>query len=341
VSNLVTGAAGLLGGYTVEQLLARGEEVKALVLPGDDAAWLERAGARVHRGDVRDRASLQPALEGVRRVYHCAARTGPWGREADYQAANVAGTINVVEAAIEAGAERIVHVSSITVHGNDVEGVADEASPIKVEPNPYSRTKVAAERAVEELIRRRGAPVAIVRPGWIYGARDRASFGRLVESVRRGRMPIIGSGRNRLPLIHAADAAQGLILAGGAACAAGRAYLLVSGEPVTQRAYLCQIAHELGVPEPRLRLPYRLAVAMGALAEAAGHALRLEQAPPLTRYGVQLLGGDNAFSPERARRELCLAPAVSMVEGVATGVAWYLESRATEPAAEVFAQCQP
>src|SRR5205823_8931425 len=131
---------------------------------------------------------------GVDRVLHCAARTGPWGPPAAYETANVRGLAALVEGALAAGVRRVVHVSSITVHGNDVRGRADETAPLRVEPNPYSRSKVAGERLLGRMIRDEGAPVTIVRPGWIYGPGDTASFARIAQRVEKGQMITLGSG---------------------------------------------------------------------------------------------------------------------------------------------------
>jgi len=179
------------------------------------------------------------------------------------------------------------------------------------------------ERLLQQAIRERQAPVTIVRPGWIFGPRDVASFARFAARIQRGRMIMIGSGDNHVPLIYVRDAAEGVVLASQAADAVGKVYLLVNDEPVTQRDYLTAIAAELGVPPPKLRIPYRLALILGLAAESLGHLARLRHPPPLTRFGTQLLGGENRFVINRARNELGFAPKVNLTEGVRMSVAWY------------------
>jgi nucleoside-diphosphate-sugar epimerase len=232
----------------------------------------------------------------------------------------------MVRAAMAAGVRRFVHVSSITVHGNDVHGGADEDSPLRSEPNPYSRTKVAGELLLGRMIRDEGAPVTIVRPGWIYGPGDTASFGRFANMTANGQMIVIGSGRNHVPLAYVDDVAAGMLLASQAERAAGRAYLLLNDEAVTQREFLAAIAAELGVAPPSRNLPYRAGVLAGGVAEIAWKLARRRQAPPVMRYGLQLLGGENRFSIARARQELGFSPAVGYAEGVSRGIAWYREN---------------
>lgn len=321
---LVTGAAGFLGGHLVDVLLAQGSRPRALIRPGESGDRLVSAGADVRVADIADPAALLPVMRGVDRVLHCAARTGPWGPAAEYERANVQGLRALVASAMAAGVRRVVHVSSITVHGNDIAGRADESAPLRREPNPYSRSKVAGERLLGRMIREQGAPVTIVRPGWIYGPGDSASFGRFAQMIEQGRMVMFGPGANQLPLIYVRDAADGVLLAGSVDGAEGRAYLLVNDEPVTQRQYLAAIAERLGVAAPARRIPYRLALLAGACAEGAGRLVRRPQPPPVTRYGIQLLGGDNRFNISRARRELGFSPQVGMAEGVGCSVDWYL-----------------
>jgi 2-alkyl-3-oxoalkanoate reductase len=220
-------------------------------------------------------------------------------------------------------ARRFVHVSSITVHGVDIDGSADEITPLRGGSDPYSKTKVAGEYALQQMIEDTNAPVTIVRPGLIYGPRDTNSFGRFARLIEQGKMPIIGSGRNHLPLIYVKDVAQGILLASEVEQAIGRAYLLVNHEPVTQLAYFAAIAKELGVAPPRLHIPYRLALTLGATAELVGHLAHMQQPPPLMRFGLQQIGGENRFIISRARAELGFSPRVNLTEGVRQSIAWY------------------
>jgi nucleoside-diphosphate-sugar epimerase len=322
MTTLVTGATGLLGSHLVDLLAERGERPRALVRPGENLNGLADV-ADVRWADVRDREALASAVEAVDRVLHCAAQTGPWGSEAVYLDVNVRALAALVEVALAAGVRRLVHVSSITVHGNDVRGEADETAPLHAEPNPYSRSKVAGERLLARMIEERGAPVTIVRPGWIYGPRDSASFGRFVTMIRAGRMVMIGSGQNHVPLIYVRDAAEGVLLASEVDAAVGRSYLLVNDERVTQRDYLSAVAAEVGAPAPTRHVPYRLGLMLGSLAESRARLVRGHEAPPLTRYGIKLLGGENRFVIRRARQELGFSPRVSLAEGVSRSADWY------------------
>jgi 2-alkyl-3-oxoalkanoate reductase len=326
MTTLVTGAAGFLGSHLTELLVMTGERPRVLVRPGEDVSALAHADVDVHLGDLGDRAALEQAMRGVQRVLHCAARTGPWGPAREYERTNVRGLETLVRTGLAAGVRRFVHVSSITVHGNDVAGWADESAPLREEPNPYSRSKVAGERLLERMIQDEGAPVTIVRPGWIYGPRDRASFARIARMIETGQMTLVGGGDNHLPLIYVRDAAWGVLLASEAPPAEGRSYLLVNDEPVTQQDFIGAIAGELDVSLPTRRVPYGLALNLATAGEAVARLARVRRPPPVMRYGLQLLGGENRFIITRAREDLGFVPLVDLAEGVRRSVEWYRRS---------------
>jgi nucleoside-diphosphate-sugar epimerase len=191
------------------------------------------------------------------------------------------------------------------------------------ERDPYSRSKIAGERVLQQLIKDKNAPVTIVRSGLIYGPRDTNSFARFASLVKQGKMVIIGSGNNHMPLIYVRDVARGILLASEVEQAVGRAYLLVNDEPVTQNDYFNAIARELGVAPPRLHIPYRLALTLGATSEMMGQLMHMKQPPPLMRFGLKQVGGENRFVISRARSELGFSPQVDLADGVRQSIAWY------------------
>jgi nucleoside-diphosphate-sugar epimerase len=199
-----------------------------------------------------------------------------------------------------------------------------------IENNPYSHSKVTGEMVVSTLVRRSGAPVVVVRPAWVYGPRDHASFGRFVNRIEQGKSFLIGSGHNRVPVVYVGDVAQGLIRAGDASSKAiGQAYNLADDRWVTQREYVNTIATALQVAPVSRHIPYAALYAAGRLTEVLwGSADRQKTTPPpFTTYGISLLGRDQAFSIEKARSELGYVPEFDIKRGITEGVRWYLQSK--------------
>ena len=246
----MTGAAGFIGGHLVDMLAERGNEVRALVRPVGDTSHLRTLrGVEIVHGDLTDAASLKRAVQGVQRIYNVAAKTGPWGLENDYRTVNVQGLADLIHAAMDAGVQRIVHTSSITVYGHHLHGIVTEDYPYRVEDNPYSCTKIAGEQLIFKLVKEYGAPVVVVRPAWVYGPRDIASFGRIINLVESGKGFLMGTGKNIVPVVYVRDVAQGLIKAGDAGNEViGRAYNIADDRRVTQAEYLNTIADALQVP---------------------------------------------------------------------------------------------
>jgi 2-alkyl-3-oxoalkanoate reductase len=312
---LITGGNGLLGRHLVPALQDRGETVRVLVLPDENASWLERRGVEVHRGDIRRPETLPLPMSGADAVMHLAGMMGVWRPIEDYHAVNVTGTGNVCRAALAEGA-RVVHVSSWTVYGMALGRPAGEDFPLKPFREPYAVTKAAGDLAVQRMIAEDGLPAVIIRPGTFFGPGDRLHVGRMADRLRAGRGVIVGSGDNALPFVYVTDVVQGLLLALDRERALGQAYNITNDRPLTQRQLLYALAHEIGANPPRLHLPYPALYAAGYAAERVAALKRSECQPVVTRPGVKLFGTDNRHAIDKARRELGYRPWVALREGV-------------------------
>jgi 2-alkyl-3-oxoalkanoate reductase len=315
---LVTGASGFLGGHLAGFLKRRGYRVQALVRATSDTQRLRALGIDLVQGDLADRASLVASLRGQRFVFNCAARVTDWGPREAFFRVNRDGAGSLVAAAREAGVERIVHVSSLTVLGLPRGGrLVDESTPPAAgRLDPYSESKRAGERLVQEAHGRDGLAAVIVRPGAIWGPGDPHILPRIVALLRRGRMVSIGGGRNHVALSHVENLSLGLALAAEVAAAAGRVYHVTDAEDLTARQVLDGLAAGLGTPRARLSLPFPAVYGLAALLEAAARLAGRSEPPPLTRYGVRLVASDCRYDSSRATRELGYRPLVSFEAGV-------------------------
>jgi nucleoside-diphosphate-sugar epimerase len=312
---LITGGNGLLGRHLVSALQDRGDSVRVLVLPDEDAAWLEERGVAAHRGDIRRPETLTAPTSGVEAVLHLAGMMGVWRPIEHYHAVNVTGTENVCRAALAEGA-RVVHVSSWTVYGMALREPVREDFPLAPFREPYAITKAAGDMAVQRMIVQDRLPAVIIRPGTFFGPGDHLHFGRMADRLRAGKAVIVGSGNNALPFVYVTDVALGILLALDDERAVGQAYNISNDRPLTQKQLLDAIAHEIGARPPRLHIPYRPLYAAGWAAERLAMLTRSRRQPVVTRLGVKLFGTDNRHAIDKARRELGYAPRVPLHEGV-------------------------
>jgi dihydroflavonol-4-reductase len=319
---LVTGATGFTGGHLARALAARGDEVRVLARDPARAAPLADAGLQVFAGDLRDPHALEPALRTVDLVYNVAALYREAGLPDEmYHAVNARAVGSLIEAAARAGVRRVVHCSTVGVHGDVREPPANEEAPL--DPGDvYQRSKVEGETVAREAAERHGVELVIARPTGIYGPGDRRLL-KLFRGVVRRRFVVLGDGRISYHLTYVDDVVEGLRLCGETPRAAGRTYILGGPETPTLDDIVRTIAGEAGVPAPRLHLPVWPVWLLGAACEAVCRPFGIE--PPLHRRRVDFFTKNRAFDITRARHELGFAPAVGLQEGVRRTLAWYRE----------------
>jgi 2-alkyl-3-oxoalkanoate reductase len=304
---LVTGATGFIGRRLVARLAGRGERVRALVLPGEDAGALGDIG--IVRGDVTDPASLAVAVAGVDRVYHLAAVVGDWGPDARFERINVGGTRNVLDAAASARCARVVMVSSIVVYGSQLhDGVCDEDAPRELGLGPYGRTKRASEELALDYHAFGRVPVTVVRPGNVYGPGSGLWVDELARVLRRGMGLWLDGGDGDAALAYVDNVVDVIVRAGDHPGAAGRIYNANDGSGVTWRRYLTDLAAAAGAPAPRRSVPTPVALAAATAMERAWWATRRSHRPLLTREAVQIFASRRPVPVARAITELGYAP---------------------------------
>jgi nucleoside-diphosphate-sugar epimerase len=260
-------------------------------------------------------------------VFHAAARAGVGGRLADYDAANVTGTMNLVLACLRHQTPRLVYTSSpsVTFAGEDQNGV-DESVPRSfawMERNAahYSYTKALAELAVFDLIKAGSTRVCALRPHLIWGPRDSHLIPRLIDRARRGRLRCVGDGTNLVDICYVENAAAAHLaaadaLADGNSPVAGRAYFISQGEPVNCWQWIDDVLALAGLPPVRKSISYPAARRLGAACEAAYRLLRLQGEPPMTRFLAAQLAKSHWYDISAARRDFGYEPRVSTAEGM-------------------------
>ena len=319
---LVTGATGFAGGHLVRRLRELGHRVRALVRPESNPKALLDQGVEVVQGDLTRAADVYRAAEGVWKIFHLAAVYRTAGHpDAYYHEVNVGGTENVLAAARRQGVERVIHCSTVGVHGDVREVPSTEESPL----NPgdvYQRTKLAGEEAAREAFAK-GLPGTVVRPAALYGPGDLRLL-KLFRTIQNGRFRMFGSGETRYHLVFIEDLVDGMLLCAERPEALGQVFILAGPRYLTLDEIATLVAGAVGVPAPTGHLPMWPLMVAAAACEAICRPLRLE--PPLHRRRADFFRKNRAFSSDKARRVLGYEPRVDPREGILQTARWYFEN---------------
>jgi len=326
----ITGASGFIGANLARQLAARGHSVRALVREGSDLHALAGVAFEPVRGDLSQPATLAKAMRGCDWCFHVAASYHLWLRDyAPMYAANVAGTRNVLRAAMAAGCQRIVYTSTVGCiglgkqdQGQVVPG--DEDTPVSLAQmsNHYKRSKWQAEEVARELAAK-GAPVVIVNPSAPIGPLDAkpTPTGKVVLDFLQRKMPAyVDTGLN---WVHVRDVAEGHILAAQKG-KLGERYILGNAEGNWTMKQALDVLQELtGIPAPKFRVPYSVALTAAYFDE--GLSALTGRPPKAPLAGVRMAKYKMFFNPAKAIRELGL-PQTPPREAFADAVAWFRQN---------------
>jgi nucleoside-diphosphate-sugar epimerase len=324
---LVTGATGFVGGHFVESCAQRGIAVNTISRPASDASLLDRPGVTVFRGDFADPAVLTKALADVEVVVHCAAKVGDWGPLEEFRAVNVEALRRLLDACKGRPLTRFVQLSSLGVYEARHHYGTDETEPLpQNHQDAYAKTKVESEELALRYQREAGIPVVLLRPGFIYGPRDRTVLPRLIEALRKKQVPYFSGGRRALNTIYVGNLVDAIFLAIENPSAVGQAYNLTDGEFVSKRQYIDTVADGMGLPRPGRSVPLWLALFLAGIMERRARRRGDLEAPRLTRARVKFLGLNLDYSIEKAKRELHYQPRVSFAEGMRRTLAWYRQN---------------
>lgn len=322
----VTGATGFAGSRLCRTLVERGWQVSALVRTTSRAAGaLDGLPVTRVAGDVRDPASLGGgAMAGVDVVFHLASafREAKLSDET-FRAVNVDGTRHVLEAAAAAGVGRVVHCSTVGIHGDTGHMPVTEESPPGELDDSYNVTKLEAERLARGFFAERGMAGVVVRPTVGYGPGE-PRFAKLFRSVQKGRFVMVGSGETLYNMVYIDDAVDGLVRAAESPRAPGEVFLLGGAENITLNTLVRTVARIVGGRVSRARVPLAPVLVAGDVCERIFKPFGVE--PPLHRRRVGFFSTNRAVDIGKARRLLGYAPATPLETGLARMADWYRET---------------
>lgn len=326
--NVVTGAAGYIGSHLVDQLLRAGQSVRIVEHPSASVEHLPLKKIEVVRADIRDAGAMGIAMHGCTNVYHLAADPNLWRRDSsEFDAINHVGAVNVMRAALDNGAARVLYVSTESILTSE----APSADPVVIESarfreedmiGPYCLSKFRAERAAFQLAEA-GHPVIVCSPTLPIGPGDRNQTPptRLAVAFCRGKIPAyLDCGVN---LIDVRDVATGLVRAMDRG-RPGVRYML-GGHNTRLVRWLEILAEVVGRPAPRHSIPYPLALAVGWCSERWANAVT-HRMPMATVTGVRLTRRTMHFDHSASMAELGLSPR-SIEESTRDAVAWYRQQK--------------
>jgi dihydroflavonol-4-reductase len=322
---LVTGASGFIGGHVARLLVQQRCPTRVLVRASSDLRGIVDLELERTLGDLRDPQSLPRAVAGCDTVYHVAAdyRLGVRRPEELYRS-NVDGTRNLLQAARQAGVQRVVYTSTvgcIGVPGNGSPG--DETTPVRLEEmeGAYKRSKWMAEQVALEFAGT-GLPLVIVNPTAPVGDRDvkPTPTGRIVLDFLRGEMPAyVDTGLN---VVDVRDVARGHLLAAEAG-RPGERYIL-GCRNMTLREILDTLAGVTGLPAPKVQIPYAAAWAYGAVSTAWARVSG--QAPRAPLEAVRMSRKKMWVRTDKAERELGYRPG-PVEDALRRAAEWFRENQ--------------
>lgn len=320
---LVTGASGLVGSHVVEKAVAAGLRVRAIVREASDISFLQSFDVELVQADLQN-GNLTGALEGVTHVVHCAAKVGDWGPVEEYRSINVAGLQNLLDAAIASGSlQRFVHMSSLGVYeARHHYGTDESEPPHKKGIDGYTLTKVEAEELVQAYVRNHQLPAVLLRPGFIYGPRDRTVLPKLLRRLKLGKFAYLGRGDQLLNNVYVGNVTEAVFLALSRTCRAGDVFNLTDDRLITRTEMIEAICSHAALPIPKRHVPLPVARFLAGRMESAYRFIGAKEAPILSQARIKFLGLHLDFNCDRARHHLGYQAATDFRDGIATTMDW-------------------
>ena len=328
---LITGATGLIGSHLAERLIAQGEQIRILVMKNplqkiehQTLGELKKYNIEIIYGDLRDKDSLKPALEGINTIFHCAAISRPMNiPKKMYYDINTLGTKNLLETCLGQNINRYIHISAISVLGVSPDGHPLKENEYQPEKflDDYDLSKKQAEKIVLDFYKRYKLPVIILRPPMVYGPRCMARL-IMFTHVKNRILPLFRNGKGHMEFCYIDNLIDAILLATSSPKALGQIYNLSDEKAYPMSTVIGTIAKELGVglcPISGLVIPAKI---LGYLMAVAGKIFRFYH--PFSPQVVDWMSYNRCvYDISKAKKELGYYSRVSLREGIKESVKWY------------------
>jgi nucleoside-diphosphate-sugar epimerase len=319
---LVTGATGFIGEALTRRLLAEGQTVRVLARQPDKVTRAGLAVQEIHQGDITDAAAVDRAVAGVEQVYAIAGTfREPSLSDERYREVNVGAVRSIMEAAKRHGVRRVVHCSTVGIHGNVVGAPASEATPLRpdgiYEVSKAEGDQLALSYAGQDL------ETVVIRPAPVYGPGD-TRLVKLFKLAGRDRVLLLGSGKPHYHMIYIDDLVEAFRLAGSKEGVSGEAFIIGGAEVPTLEDVVRRIGRITGHPQQQIvKLPAGPLLVAGDVCERLCRPFGIS--PPLYRRRIEFFVNNRAYDTTKARTRLGFTPGVSLNDGLARTLAWYRE----------------
>jgi len=317
---LVTGGNGFAGSHLIRRLRKGGASVRMLARDPDKCGDFRGIGVETAGGDIRDAAAVDRAVEGMEAVFHLAAAYRTAGLpDGDYRDIHVTGTENVLSSCLRHGVRRVVHCSTVGVHGHIETPPATEEYPFHP-GDIYQVTKLEGERKAVAFGRETGLPVTIIRPCAIYGPGDMRLL-KLFRIASRRIKWILGDGQIFYHMVYIDDLCEAFLVAAICEDVAGETFIIGGKEVPSLDQLVDLIADELGAPGRIVHLPAAPVRILAMLCERLCEPFNIS--PPIYRRRVDFFTKSRSFDIRRATTLLGYAPTIGIREGVRRTAEWY------------------
>ena len=316
-ADLITGATGFIGRHLSERMLREGRKVKLFCRPESEHKLppISKESAEIVIGDLRDRDSIDKAVHGVERVFHCAGHVLDWGPEEAFHSTNVQGTEWLLEAAVERKIKRFIHLSSIAVFGVPSPAYFDDKSPYNPGKDFYSQSKIESEALVFKYHRDHGLPVVVLRPSVVYGLGS-GWVEEPLRLIRQNRMFLIAGGKGTCHPCYIDNLIDAILLASEHPNAVGQGFIVGDNKPISFNEFFNHLAKIVGSKPVKKSIPLPVARIMASIFECTHKRLKPGDRPFLTHTAINMLTTQSTLCMDKIRHELNFEPEISVEEGM-------------------------
>jgi 2-alkyl-3-oxoalkanoate reductase len=324
---VITGAAGFLGGRTAKFFAQNFTDYQIIATSRRDTrtAELTANNCLFMAGDLSDISFCESLSKNAEIVVHCAALSAPFGEYDTFYHANFLATHSLLEASKKNGVKKFIFISTPSIYFNyeDRFNVSENDDLPKKMVNHYAETKLMAENLVLAN-NGKGIDTIALRPRAIIGAEDTVIFPRMLEAYHKGKLKIVGDGKNICDLTCVRNVIESIVCAIHAPAEAfGEAYNITDGEGVNFWDALNYALKALNLNPPTKKVNKKLALLVAGILEFKAKIMRDKKEPPLTRYGVGILANNFTLDISKAKKMLHYQPVMTTFEGINEYIIWH------------------